>query len=457
MSLRDYAFLNGTALLDSPLTYTAGGTPTLDSAVADKEVRISINVALNFSSYFSNVDHYEIMSGLPVGTGYTISGSSLVGTANAVDITDLNDTNVVVRGWNLGETLYAEDTFTLTVLLGYDTDPIHANGFLADDTDISTGSTFDITTEPSHGTYTPVAGAGDIDVQYVPALAYNGADSFVYRVKDRTSGAIQSGTVNLFIGKPVEDTPIGTQNTVENIAITPVDLSSNSSGADTYGLSGLPAGSGLTFASSTLSGTPNATDLANTPMSLTPSYTNGEGTTTGTIFTLNVGLLNYTLVVHELFNENVVDTVNVIDRKLLVINEISNDNFIETINIWPSTAIVINEMSNDNVIDTIDISIHHPVIMDSISNDNVIDTVNVTYFDGSIEITDVANDNVIETVVLTQYYQAIIRDVRSGNKIDNVELVKYYDGSIDIIGPFPDVEVEHIRLTSTTPVARVYN
>jgi len=269
--------LSGSPTFDADDPLATG--PTLTSAVPDQETRSDVSFSLDFSTYFSTVDHYAV-SGLPAGTALTLSAGVLSGTPNEADIVALNDTGITVTGWDATESASASDTFNLTVLLPYDALPATAGGFLENDIDVAANSTFEITTGPTNGTYTPVNGGGVFTTQYVPNPSYAGADSLVYRVKNRSTGELLSGTVSVWMGVPLKTGSISDQTYVEDVQITPLDVAAEFDGEETLSAAGIPAGSGLIFQTDTgiLSGTPNDVDVTASPYTITFSATNSQGT-----------------------------------------------------------------------------------------------------------------------------------------------------------------------------------
>lgn len=115
----------------------------------------------------------------------------------------------------------AEDT-TLTV---------PARGILINDTDIDAGAVLavvlPVVTQPAHGTVTVSA---DGSFVYVPALNYNGTDTFTYRVVD-DHGAVSAipATVTITI-TPVNDPPVAVNDSYTTPQATPLVISNVAQG-----------------------------------------------------------------------------------------------------------------------------------------------------------------------------------------------------------------------------------
>jgi uncharacterized repeat protein (TIGR01451 family) len=109
--------------------------------------------------------------------------------------------------------------------------------------------TFSVVDGPAHGSLVPGA-AGDI--AYVPALNYNGADSFRYRVND---GALNSApaTVSLTV-TPVNDAPVAQGETASTVQNTAVDIGLHASDVDGDTLAFAVVGGGPAHGTVTIEG-----------------------------------------------------------------------------------------------------------------------------------------------------------------------------------------------------------
>ena len=95
---------------------------------------------------------------------------------------------------------------------------VPASGILTNDTDPENGPltvALPIITQPAHGTVTQNA---DGSLTYMPALNYNGTDSYTYKAKDAAGNLSNTATVTITI-TPVNDPPVA----VNDAATTPMN------------------------------------------------------------------------------------------------------------------------------------------------------------------------------------------------------------------------------------------
>ena len=83
---------------------------------------------------------------------------------------------------------------------------------------------------------------------------------------------------------PALDSPLPDLDLSEGEAVN-IQLGTYFSGAVSYGVTGLPAGSGLAFSDSVISGTANTSDSAASPFTLTVTATNADGSVSDAFIT----------------------------------------------------------------------------------------------------------------------------------------------------------------------------
>ncbi|MEM7800077.1 MAG: tandem-95 repeat protein, partial [Chloroflexota bacterium] len=204
---------NGTLTVilgNATLSAGANGSSSLTLTGAEAD----INSALGSLSYqgslnFNGGDTLTIVS--TDGAGNPLSDTDTV----SITVDPVNDPPVAV---NDGETTSEETPITIDVL--------------TNDSDVDTGDviTLDSASSPTSEGGTAIINAGQID--YTPALNFNGTDTFTYQISD-IDGETASATVTVVVGA-ANDVPVANDDTasVDEDMTVVIDVLDNDTDAD---------------------------------------------------------------------------------------------------------------------------------------------------------------------------------------------------------------------------------
>lgn len=258
--------------------------PILASPISDAVVIEQGSLSVDIAAAFSGEDSVSV-SGLPVGTGFALAGGVLSGAPTAADIS-ASPFSVTATATNTSGT--ATDLFTVTV------DP-EATGTVNDKATIlaspslsgtinETGATISVNVNGNdHAAGNNGDGTWSLAPGIIPALS-DGSYTVTATFTD-TGGNVTTAQGTLDVATLTQDSAIQDIDVDEGDAVS-ADLSTHFTGATSYSLAGLPAGTGLSFNTSTgvLSGTTNQADADASPIQLTITASNANGSITDTFF-----------------------------------------------------------------------------------------------------------------------------------------------------------------------------
>lgn len=253
---------------------------TIPVSVTGGEYAVSTDSGATYGAYTATSGSVQL--GDRIKVRHTSSASNSTATNTVLDVGGITDTFTTT-------TVAAVDTtpaqFTFTDQAGVEPGSVgESNAITISDVDAGE----DIPVTVTGGEYAVDAGAG------FGAFTTTGTNvQLGYQIKVRNTASSEfettanttldaGGTTDTFTRTtraavlPTLDTPLPDLSLGQNDAVS-VDLANYFSGASSFALSGIPAGSGLSFSGSVLSGTTNTDDIAASPYSLTAIAYSADG------------------------------------------------------------------------------------------------------------------------------------------------------------------------------------
>lgn len=305
----------GGVTLEGPVTLatTTSGNPPIWSAITAQSWTQGAAVSLNLRSFCTDAVTFAIV-GLPAGTGLTLNASTgvLSGTPNTFDASGApgSTTNYTFTVSATNATGTTQTTFDAGV---YRLNP---------PTTISqiVSQSWKQSTSFSLVLSAYISGATSYQIEYDNNGTFQDASSTFagYGLAFNSSNGVLNGTPNSTmppdspityrarginadgngpwlqfvatidaLAAPAFNGPIPAQSFTQGAAVS-FNVAPYFSNFTTLAIAGLPVGSGLSFSSAgLLTGSPNSADVSNSPLSLTVTATNADGTAQGT-FTATV-------------------------------------------------------------------------------------------------------------------------------------------------------------------------
>lgn len=314
----------GGITLEGPVTLTTStvGTPPQWAPIPDQTWSEGTAVSLNLSSFATNAVSYAI-SGLPVGSGLSLNPTSglISGTPNQIDaagspgtttdytftVTATNATGSTQTTFNAGvyrlnppvnTGLISSQSWKETIAVNLSLSSF-IDGATSYEIEYDNGGTFEDATASLTG-YGLTFNSSTGQISGSPNATMPPDSPIDYRVRGVNAdgnGDWLTFTASIAaLAPPVFSGPIPAQSLSQGTAFS-VDLGVYFSNFDSISGSGLPAGTGLTLSSlGVLSGTPVAADVSASPITLTLTATNTDGTAQGTV-TLNVAAASLPILI----------------------------------------------------------------------------------------------------------------------------------------------------------------
>ena len=304
------------------LSTLAVGQPPVWAAIPNQAWSEGTAVSLDFRTYATDAVSFSI-SGLPVGTGLTLNPTTgvLSGTPNQIDASGVpgSTTTYTLIATATNATGSSNQSFLAGV---YRLNPPTNTGVIA-------AQSWKETIAVNLSLSSFISGATSYQIEYDNSGTFEDATASLtgYGITFNSSTGQISGAPNAFmpldspidyrvrgvnadgdgdwlaftasiaaLAPPVFSGPIPAQSLSQGTAFS-FDLGVYFSNFDSISGSGLPVGTGLTLSSlGVLSGTPLAVDVSASPITLTLTATNTDGTAQGTV-TLNVAAASLPILI----------------------------------------------------------------------------------------------------------------------------------------------------------------